>query len=575
MASSGTDPLGHIVAASDANMEDHALAVEESRTENVGLLSLPPELLSMVAQCLSRRAINRLARSCRFLHNVINPELYRHDREGRNRALWFAVFEPKAVDTLRRVLEYCPEDVNLLDQHYWAKNHPRRGTGHSRQTPLMAAIRMGNLPAVHFLVSRGADISLPEYSPNAIPSPHIPSWYTNTALYPIHYAASRYHRQYYCHGEQDDEDSLEILHLLLASGADPNQLALTGSGPKNGSTPLKLLVSHQAYATSALASVISVLLAAGAFATRCDHQEQSPLFDLMQYLDRKDHIVADDYQALVLLVGAGAGSGEEADMRTPFIELLSKPRTSNYFANIIEHLLHSGLGNAYQRSSSGEPVIVKFLRGHIKWDPMRVWNPRPNEVKFSFEEAAETSCLTINHLLAAGADIDDKGTDTSQGEAAIHVAVGLHWSFESIFKHLVKKGAKIRARRADGCTILHTLVQGDDNADPEMVTHLIKRYKVPRHARSNNGNTFLHFLLGSKVQNFGRWAKQAAKYYTLKDLHTKNQDGRTPLHMFQGRTPLTRYRDLADAFEDDYLGLATDELKNLYDEWKAAADGEA
>lgn len=532
---------------------------EPPAREQSRLLGLPQDLVYVLVGFLDSRSMSLMARTCWPLFRIINPELYRLDRLGMNIALAYASCHPMGAATLRRVLEYSPEGAKPLDQHYFDyKSYLPESQTSLLLTPLIAAVRKGNYAVIKFLLAEGATVHLAESydsRPDALSGMDSGLWS------PIHYSVTSHALP----PGLESKVRCDILTLLLASGADPNQLTV---GPRKVDprmpsliiSPLDLIIRQ-----GQRGELIPILLDAGAPATHCSHQEYSPVSQLIARLNFHIELNAEDYETMSFLVCAGGGAGDEAYMHTTsdqplLIELLSVPRMGETLANMTELLLKNGVGTAKDRSWTGDTAIVHFLKCYIGWVPVNPYypgHPRPNETAGDRKHAATTVCHVIDHLLAFGADINEGGTGQDSGDAAVHVAVGLHWDLEPIFKHILNKGANIRARRPDGCTVLHTLVCGDTKADPEMVTCLARKHGVPRHAKDRNGDTFLHYLMRSGVEDFSRWAKQVAKNYKLKDMYVQNRSGVTPLQELQSSSINHRrkYGDLCEAFGVEAMDL--------------------
>ncbi|KAI1845472.1 hypothetical protein JX266_008330 [Neoarthrinium moseri] len=497
----------------------------------VGLDSLPNELLFKIIYLLHQEDVNALGRTCSGFYQIINPELYRRDRQSRyNYALHHACCgqDINAINTLRRVLQYAPAGTSPLNRHF-KRSITFRGKSCLYLTPLQVAVQARNPHMLQALLHAGAIVDQPELAPGR----HDALWHA------IHFVMMIDAKD---PGHQPEDTSLKVwlIEILVRAGADPNQLTQTNPrrDPRRGNiTPLHLAIANKADGT-----IIECLLHYGAIATRSRYKDVpnqyfsnvSPIAHFVN-LRHNQKLTKSQHRAAVALIEHGAGSGDEATMYTVsrkplLLELLSAPRACEYWVDIIDLLLTKN--GVSVDCGSDDPLILHFLLKHVDWRPVVAYSPwlyLSHEMRNDMQQVAKVTIQTLDVLIRHGADVNAAGSTANSGLTPLHVAVGLNSDFYSIFDFLVSKGAKFDARTADGRTVLHTLPQMDTYPNVQLVSHLIRDRGIDRHAVDDFGNTFLHIAMENNIKPLDRKMAELVKYYTRRDFSKfVNADGKTP-----------------------------------------------
>lgn len=190
--------------------------------KELGLLSLPSELLYLVTSFMGQKERRRLMLTCWGLHKCLQKELYENDGKDDHHALWSACVK-NMVPTANIILTFNPAIVNRRFQGEH-KTRTRLGRNQKRQkdydlgaTPLFVAANRGSVSVVKKLLESSADVNLanpvgigPTLWPNGTTLSTIAGWF------PVH-AAMEIHAF---------DMQKRILKLLVAHGADINQRAL-------------------------------------------------------------------------------------------------------------------------------------------------------------------------------------------------------------------------------------------------------------------------------------------------------------------------------------------------------------
>lgn len=503
------------------------------------LVDLPVDVIFQIVDHLPIRAISRLASTCKDLKVVLGPELFKRDRSRKLfRSLQWATSSKKHADsipTIERALSYWPNGTDNL-QVYFKKVQAVQARVFLVWTPLLTAIEARHWDVVAFLLFKGASVDQAEKAGKG----HQPrAGVCDSLLYPLHRAVLlKDHSE--SQGPQQQSTKLAIIEMLLRHGANPNQLSVeTGRRAGRMITPLLMAITN-----GADSRVIQLLITWGAAAT-CEpystvpHQQLSNTSPISHLINACREHTEDHCASLKILATSGGGSSDlEARMHTEtgqpvLLEYLSRPKESRYAPRIVHILLKYTESSAQHVSTSGDVALVHFLRSHFNWWPSTNIHPRyvtSNELEHSMSHAAGISGKIIDELLRHDANMETAGS--ADGATPLHIACGLHRNFRSIFELLLERGAKTDSKTSRGHTLLHSLVAGDSNADYTLLAVLIKKLKLKRFARDNDGNTFLHLLVTQRLVLYGKWMAEAAKYFKRSDFddpRSRNNAGRTPL----------------------------------------------
>jgi len=232
-------------------MEESEAEGSGERTPNLGNIAL--ELLYLIIADLTPRDLVHLMGTSHSLHDSILPMLYGRDARGNNTALrWASHYsEPR---TLRRCLEqfgspasaYFPDGQhpavswNLYRKTFGLRvldrTLPCPPLGDFYDTALITAIRRNHAGAVRVLLARGADANQPDRTP--VPR-HRSRWF------PLHWALEHHEVIFKRDGRdvtistnrsggQLRTGDVEIVRLLLAAGARPNQLTVGAAAGPDG-----------------------------------------------------------------------------------------------------------------------------------------------------------------------------------------------------------------------------------------------------------------------------------------------------------------------------------------------------
>ncbi|KAH6645258.1 ankyrin repeat-containing domain protein [Truncatella angustata] len=503
-----------------------------SHAEGPSLTDLPAELLYEVSEHLSIMAHAYLAATCRILQAALVPELYKRDRKtGTYRTLSWAACTRKsqAVATIERARSYWPPGNHHL-QVYFRTSKAHHGKSLRYLTPLMAAIQAGNHLVVCYLLDNGVNIHQCEQSPA----------HRDTLWYPIHHAVMMDHFTRPAN-HYPTKHKLDVIHLLISNGANPNQLSSPNPGRKSSPNSRgRVTPMHLAIKNGADNHVIDMLIDSGAAATRVPYcgvpdQHFSNITPISHLLNAYDEPTEGHCLAVQNIAANGGGAGSEAQMYTVsghplLIDFLSKPRASPFTAKMVKEILEGAWVRFEDTTQDGDGAILHLLKSHMNWKPPKPYDKRlilHHEEQNDMIRIATTTCDTIDVLLQHHADIEERD---ASGRTPIHVAAGLHRHYSGILDHLVTCGANVRARSSDGCTALHALVMGDPGADHTLITHLIKHHKIDRFARDENGNTFLHKLVTCHVTPYHKWIFEASKHYSRQHWSKyRNNAGESPM----------------------------------------------
>lgn len=502
--------------------------------KSIMLIDLPAELLHQIVGDLTLTSHAHLCLTCRHLQAVLDPELYRRDRSsGAYLSLsWAACYRrPRAAATIQRAMSYWPPGTNHLQCYFTVKEF-FCGKDLRYLTPLIAAVQAGNKRIVQFLLSQGVDVNQCEEAPG----------HRDTLWCPIHHAVTMDRFKTGVH-TRSMKDKLHILGLLLDHGANPNQLSSINPRRSKGLRIIGFVTPmHLAIANNADHHVIDLLIKKGAAATRVPYHgvpdqyytDITPISHLVHRYPEANH---SQYLAVQTLTKNGGGIGSEAYTHTAtgeslLIESLSRPRVSEWSVGITKLLLSHACVQNGDTAHNGDGAISHHVKSHLGWKPIKPYDKRwilKHEELYDMERLATTACSTIDVLLEHGANIDQIG---ARGWTPLHVASGIHKNYSFIFNHLLTRGANVRARTTEGFTLLHTLVKGEREAEPTLLSLLIKQYKLHRYARDKAGNTFLHHLCSGHVVSLSKWMMEVAMYYKRDDFHDprlQNMAGLTPL----------------------------------------------
>ncbi|KAI0170156.1 ankyrin repeat-containing domain protein [Pestalotiopsis sp. NC0098] len=513
---------------------------EELVSGVVPLVDLPLEVFIQIVDRLPIQAISRLASTCKDLNIVLTPELFKRDRTRKLfRSLQWATSgekHPDSIPTIQRALSYWPNGADNL-QVYCKKVNKVEDRVFLSWTPLLTAIDAHHLDAVAFLLSKGASVHQAE---KAGKHHHPEAGIDDSLLYPLHRAVlpGGYSES---QGSQQQSTKLAMIEMLLRYGANPNQLSVeAGRRPGRMMTPLLTAIIDG----GADSDVIQLLIRWGAAATRepystALHQRWANVSPISHLIDAYQEHTEDHCASLkILATNGGCSSNEEARMHTKtgepvLLELLSKPKESRFAPRMVQTLLQYTEARVQHRSAIGDVALVHFLRSHLNWSPSFDIPERyvpSNEKNRSMMNAAGVSCEIIDELLRHGANMERAGI--ADGASPLHIACGLNRNFRQIFEFLLERGASIDSTTSRGHTLLHSLVMGDCHADYTLLEVLIEELKLKRFARDNDGNTFLHLLVTQRLESYGNWMKEAAKYFKRSDFDDprgRNNAGRTPL----------------------------------------------
>lgn len=114
---------------------------------NMQLLDLPPEIIGHIAQHLERYSdFDKLCRTSRHLHHILNPLLYAKDAKHKSRALLWGANKGD-VSIMRMSLDRGA-NINI------------RATDDKLNTPLSLAAENGNTAVAELLLAHGADVNI-------------------------------------------------------------------------------------------------------------------------------------------------------------------------------------------------------------------------------------------------------------------------------------------------------------------------------------------------------------------------------------------------------------------------------
>ncbi|KAH8682716.1 ankyrin repeat-containing domain protein [Xylariales sp. PMI_506] len=522
-----------------------------SGISNAVLLDLPIEILWNLGEYLPAKNLSKLAQTSKACHQVWNRELYNRDRNhGGSFSLIYACFEKTEISIfiLQRYLEYFSRSAKPWDHHFSTPTKLAFYEGKliGNLTPLMVAIQADNLRVVKFLIDNGAEVNLSESTPGHIALHHDNGWYPlqhNTLWYPIHHAVMVGYGHKGWHFTH--KNKLKIIRVLLQNGANANQTSTIPA--TNHALPLSsrfegvVTPLHLAIVNNANAKVIHSLLLCDATPKQSvyegiPNQHFSKISPISCLINKYDDLTEDQYKSAALMIACGAGSGLESKHYTvtgqPLLfECLAKPSTSKWTSSLVKLLLEEKISEISSTSTLGEPIIAYHLKRYVGWEPKYPYEDYlilSHELRIDMERAATFTCESIQYLLDYGANINS--TNPSH-EAPLHIAIGLHRNYGSIFEFLLEKGANTNAITSDGHTLLHCLLQGDCQADHQLITRLIKGCRIPRNARDRSGSTFLHYLCTSTVNLSTKWIQEAVNNYKRSDWHIKNKAKKKPLQL--------------------------------------------
>ncbi|ETS73196.1 hypothetical protein PFICI_15141 [Pestalotiopsis fici W106-1] len=502
--------------------------------EGAALVALPVDMIYQITDHLSIGSMAKLASTCKGLHNVIEPEIFRRDRNrGRYRTLeWAATSRKKhAIPVLQRALTLWPNGIKDLEIHF-LQCRPSKHHGRTlrHKTPLLAAVCTGNLEVVAFLLGKGIDVHQTE------------AGNCDSLWSPIHWATMMDYPPKDNQQLEPPRTKLAIIELLLLHGANPDQLS--APNPRRQPPPPESIVSpmHLAIKNDANHHVVELLIKYGGAATQepyrhVANQHYASISPISHLIDKYPNPTEDHCSSLRALATNGGGSGYEARKYTVtgqplLLQFLSYPKESKYAPRFVRIMLKHTQARVEDTAANGDTAMVHFLRSHVHWRPAMAYDRRrvtSHEVEHSMALVASVACRTIDELVDHGAGIDTYGAGRM---TPLHIACGLHCHLSSVFDHLIGRGANVKARTSRGHTLLHSLVMGDAEADFTLMTPLLKQYKIKRYARDNEGNTFLHLLVTQRLVLFGKWMSEAARHYKRSDFEDpklRNHAGRTPL----------------------------------------------
>lgn len=392
------------------------------------LLSFPAELLLLVASNVPIKGLASLVLTCRYLHALLNPQLY---------TVGAPLVSPITFDT---PLHWAAEHNQLVTARLLLqRGDPSITTTRSHRdgaTPFLRAVSQGHLDLVKLLYSntlmhiKDAEGYKPFQTAAKYGQNHVlrflykkhPEFLNSSGSTPLHLAVSHIH--------------LGTAVMLLDLGSMVNAI------DEHGRTPLSAAVcNHTASSCKELERICQLLIAAGA-----DVNLYHSMSSALHYAGIKGCF---PITKLLLSHGANIMAVNEHD-RTPLhVAMISGSES------VVEALLAADTFHAYSRIFCGGQTLLSFSM--YRNDP---------------------SNRFLQRLIDAGADVNQPNIDQ---QTPLWTAV-LVQDESSCLKILLKNGADPNLRDASGSTPLH------DCPDVEDV-RLLLTHGASVHVRDLEGQT--------------------------------------------------------------------------------------
>ncbi|RYP26991.1 hypothetical protein DL767_007854 [Monosporascus sp. MG133] len=463
---------------------------------NIGRLTIPNEILLMIARQLPRSDLAALVRTCTVMKDKLTVELYKRDIRSENDAIYWSCKNGK-TNTLTRALDFGGDANQHFFFHYPTLPMPDCG-----MAPLTLAIHYGQLEVAKLLIERKADCNLL-------------TRFTGLESTPLIVAL----RQYAGASHILTQGLNIIVRALLKEGADPNKIS-------NGlQSPLSLAFhSYVPFdATRALLDSKADPMGRdiGSATWRYSWESARPL---------ALHHPGDDS---VLKFREVIRKSKIADMVTrrgeailhSVVDSCLTEFSNSGWIRFLEALLEKKeLDVNLPSPLSGHRILERVTRG-MKF----ISNWLPDRVSFDGPRASRFRCgeTVICMLLRAGAQPNLTDNETVRArQSALFTLAKCHWPAYQAISLLLDYGAHVNIKNKRGETPLHRACMLD-SPKVSIIRALLDRGRRPN-SKDNKGRTALHVLLRSKGKKMPRL--HAAKVLVYHGAHIEALDnaGHTP-----------------------------------------------